>query len=292
MGEGKLGGFFRKVTGQPAKQQEEESQRERALEEYKKVVKKLFSTESLVAIVGSELHDEWRAPRKKEDSTFEPRIKKTKDEKWVASHEADEVDIANTAYDQLPEDWKGENKISAQIAIDEVLKAETDLNAEFIEHASSILHDKWLERNGSWAPEDQKKPYARLSEEEKEKDRVIVRKAIERYTEMEELKRALKVAEQVIGKVYDESGELKEYYTRYGLDGNRYSDLIKELAARNKLGEKEIDRCLEILESGNKSAINPIGVRIRNPYSSDSYPYITQGEFPASISGLQLNYPR
>ena len=44
-----------------------------------------------------------------------------------------------------------------------------------------MLCMKWLERNGSWAPAEQNKPYAELSEEEKEKDRVIIKKAIELY---------------------------------------------------------------------------------------------------------------
>jgi len=41
------------------------------------------------------------------------------------------------------------------------------------------MHDKWLERNGEWAPAEQKLPYDELSEEEKEKDRVVIKKAID-----------------------------------------------------------------------------------------------------------------
>jgi len=80
----------------------------------------------------------------------------------------------------LPEDWKGENKISAEVTLDEVYKAKNgneELNDEFVEKASAILHEKWLERNGAWAPAEQKLPYAELSEEEK--DRVIIRKGLE-----------------------------------------------------------------------------------------------------------------
>ena len=149
---------------------------------------KKFIEQHVVGIVGSELHEEWRAPRKKEDGTFEPRMKKTKDQVWSQAHGGvEDVDIANTPYDQLPEDWKGENKISAEIAVKEIFKASAegrDLDKKFVEEASSVLHDKWLERNGGWASEEQKKPYAELSEEEKEKDRVIIRKAIERYLEI------------------------------------------------------------------------------------------------------------
>ena len=41
--------------------------------------------------------------------------------------------------------------------------------------AASEIHDKWLERNGSWARDDQKVPFAQLSEEEKNKDRDQIR---------------------------------------------------------------------------------------------------------------------
>jgi len=141
-------------------------------------------TEERIKSLGSQLHEEWRKPRYREDSKdYEPRIKKTKDEAWSQAHGgAVEVDIANTPYEGLPSEWQGENKISAEVAITEVekaIKVGTPLNESFIEAASSTLHDKWLERNGSWAPVEQNKPYAELSEEEKEKDRVIIRKAVE-----------------------------------------------------------------------------------------------------------------
>jgi len=134
--------------------------------------------------LGSLLHDEWRASRKKEDGTFESRERNTKDEIWIKEHGVDKVDIANTDYKSLPEDWKGENKKSAEVAVEEIYKAidgGLSLDNSFVESASNVIHEKWLERNGSWAPEDQKKPYNELSEEEKEKDRVIIRKAIVVY---------------------------------------------------------------------------------------------------------------
>ncbi|MFA6341148.1 MAG: hypothetical protein WCX27_02855 [Candidatus Paceibacterota bacterium] len=140
--------------------------------------------QEMINKLGSLLHEEWRAPRKKEDGTFEPRMKKTKDEGWSKKHGAQEVDIANTDYANLPEDWKGENKISAEIAVNEIFEANQkgiELNADFVEKASATIHEKWLERNGSWAPAEQNKPYADLSEEEKDKDRAIIKKAIEIY---------------------------------------------------------------------------------------------------------------
>lgn len=140
------------------------------------------------AILGGLLHDEWRAPRKQEDGTFDPRIKKTKDQEWIKNYGTEEVDIANTKYEDLPEDWKGENKISAEVTLTEIYKAKNGnegLNDEFVEKASAILHEKWLERNGSWAPAEQKLPYTELSEEEKEKDRVIIRKGLEIFSQIQ-----------------------------------------------------------------------------------------------------------
>jgi hypothetical protein len=141
-------------------------------------------TAERIKSLGSQLHEEWRKPRYREDSKdYEPRIKKTKDEVWSQAHGgAVEVDIANTLYEGLPSEWQGENKISAEIAVTEVekaIEAGIPLDEFFIEAASSTLHDRWLERNGSWAPAEQNKPYTELSEEEKEKDRVIIRKAVE-----------------------------------------------------------------------------------------------------------------
>lgn len=138
--------------------------------------------QQLVTELGSLLHDEWRAPRKKEDGSFEPRIKKTKDEAWKTAHGAEEVDIANTSFAELPTDWQGENRAAAEVAMNEVFRASeggNNLDEAFVEKASAAVHDKWLERNGAWAPAEQNKPFGELSEDEKEKDRVQVRKAIE-----------------------------------------------------------------------------------------------------------------
>ncbi len=142
--------------------------------------------QQMVTELGSLLHDEWRASRKKEDGSFEPRVKTTKDETWKTAYGTEEVDIANTSFAELPADWQGENKIAAEVAMDTVFHAtevSRTLDDSFVEEASAIVHDKWLERNGEWAPEEQKKPFAELSEEEKEKDRVQVRKAIKIFEE-------------------------------------------------------------------------------------------------------------
>ena len=141
---------------------------------------------SKVKEVAGDLHDEWREPRKTSDGEYEPRIKKTNDEKWIEENSTNEVDIANTIYEKLPSDWQEENKASARVAISEIIKATNkkgELNDSFVEYASTTVHEKWLDRNGEYAPPEQNKPYNELSEEEKDKDRKIILKCIEIYKE-------------------------------------------------------------------------------------------------------------
>lgn len=60
--------------------------------------------------LGSDLHEVWRAQRKRSDGTFEPRIKKSKDEAWNASHGTDEVDIANCTFEQLSQEEQDKDR--------------------------------------------------------------------------------------------------------------------------------------------------------------------------------------
>lgn len=129
--------------------------------------------------LGSDLHEAWRASRKKEDGTFEPRIKKSKDEAWNESHGTDEVDIANCSFEQLPSNWQYENLEAARVAIglvyDKTISGE-QFSPEEVEQMASVIHDEWLKRN-DWVfnPEygDPKLavPYAQLSKEEQDKDK-------------------------------------------------------------------------------------------------------------------------
>ncbi|MBQ4263367.1 MAG: hypothetical protein IJB83_03875 [Bacilli bacterium] len=129
--------------------------------------------------LGSDLHEAWRAPRKKEDGTFEPRIKKSKDEVWNEKHGTNEVDIANCSFEELPSNWQYENLEAARIAVelvyDKTISGE-QISQEEVEKMASIIHEEWLKRN-DWVfhPEygDPKLavPYSQLSEEEKDKDK-------------------------------------------------------------------------------------------------------------------------
>jgi hypothetical protein len=128
------------------------------------------------------LHDHWRSPRRLTTGGYEPRLKTTTDASWIDRHGTDQVDIANTRWKELPADWQKENKASASVAVKvaaDARKQGVDLRSgEFMEFASEKVHIAWLERNGEWAPAEQRLPYAELSEAEKEKDRVVVRTAL------------------------------------------------------------------------------------------------------------------
>ena len=95
-------------------------------------------------------------------------------------------DIANMDYKDLPEKFKFENKVSAEVAVDQIekrIKSGKAVNAKFIDEASDIIHQEWLKRNGSWASEEQKKPFSQLSKIEADKDRIIAQRAIDTFKE-------------------------------------------------------------------------------------------------------------
>ena len=136
--------------------------------------------------MGSYLHEEWRKTRLKEDGTYEPRIKKSKDSEWIQKHGTDEVDIANTKFEDLPSNWQYENLEAAKVAVELVYDKVADgeeITPEMIEEMSSVVHEKWLERN-DWVYDKEygnpilAKAYEALPEDEKAKDRAQVETAI------------------------------------------------------------------------------------------------------------------
>lgn len=138
-----------------------------------------------VETLAGRMHDVWRAPRRLPGGDYAARVKKTSDQRWITIHGTDQVDIANTRYQDLPADWQWENKESAGIAVRLVRDGRRQgldpRSEEFIESASSRVHDAWLRRNGAWAPPEQRLPYAELSEEEKAADRVFVLMALDLF---------------------------------------------------------------------------------------------------------------
>lgn len=138
--------------------------------------------------LGADLHEAWRAPRKKDDGTFESRIKKSKDEKWNESHGTDEVDIANCTFSELPSNWQYENLEAARVAIEltyDKIMANEIITPEELEKMGAIIHEEWLKRN-EWVYDpnygDPKLavPYLELSKEEQDKDKAQIGPAIEK----------------------------------------------------------------------------------------------------------------
>lgn len=160
--------------------------------------------------MGSDLHEVWRAGRKLEDGTFEPRIKKTKDQAYIDAHGGNnEVDIANLSFAELPSDWQFENLEAAKVAINQVydvMMGDTPVTKEQIEAMSSVVHDEWLKRN-DWVfnPEygnpDQAKPYQDLSPEEKAKDRVQIKEAMTKVIKYREGEISLEDLEAKFGSM-------------------------------------------------------------------------------------------
>lgn len=136
--------------------------------------------------LGSDLHEAWRAPRKLEDGTFEPRIKKSKDEEWNIKHGTNEVDIANCSFEQLPSNWQYENLEAARVAIEMVfdkVMSNEPISAEEMEQMASTIHDEWLKRNDwvfdpTYGDPKLAVPYEQLSLEEKNKDKAQLVPAI------------------------------------------------------------------------------------------------------------------
>jgi hypothetical protein len=100
-------------------------------------------------------------------------MKPTKDRDWIDRNGTDQVDIANTSYENLPPDWQAENKAAAEIVVDILLSRDGHLDLK--DEASRIqvgsqVHSAWLERN-DWARGGELDvPFDQLSEAEQAKD--------------------------------------------------------------------------------------------------------------------------
>ncbi len=85
---------------------------------------------------------------------------------------------------KLHDDWRATRKIEAtdaRAADGQPLREARwkAVKADDPAFAKTPERFKWLERNGSWAPPEQNKPYIELAEVEKAKDRVIVEGAVD-----------------------------------------------------------------------------------------------------------------
>jgi thiamine pyrophosphate-dependent acetolactate synthase large subunit-like protein len=116
-----------------------------------------------ITVMAASLHKDWADAR-----NYEPRLKD--------DGHGGEIDIANTSFEKLPYQWQQENLAAAEAALSRVKAAKGDIDL-----AAAGIHEDWLSRNGEWAEPHQKLSYEELSEEEKEKDRVVARIAAQYY---------------------------------------------------------------------------------------------------------------
>ena len=141
---------------------------------------------ALSYLLGSDMHEAWRAPRKLENGSFEPRMKKSTDETWNTIHGTDDVDIANHSFEELPSNWQFENLEAAKVAIslvfDKVISGE-QITPEELDQMASVIHEEWLKRN-TWVYDPNYGnpslivPFEQLSKEEQDKDRAQLYPAI------------------------------------------------------------------------------------------------------------------
>lgn len=146
--------------------------------------------------LGSALHDAWRQPRLLEDGTYEPRTRVTTDQEWIGKHSTDIVDIANTDFTDLPQDWRQENYDTAGALVELLgrfrISSSESLNGKYpsdedkdsydacVRRMASEVHDAWLSReNNAWAKGgDLDVPFDQLPKDEQAKDIARVELAI------------------------------------------------------------------------------------------------------------------
>lgn len=136
----------------------------------------------LILELAEKIHATWRLHRFNEQTkTHISHFRKTNDAKWIAAHRTDEVDLANTEFAELPQDWKDENIASARVAfflIKKAIDGGQRLNDEFVDEACAVVHAQMMEREGDAAKPEQHVSFRELPEKEKNKDRDVVREAI------------------------------------------------------------------------------------------------------------------
>jgi hypothetical protein len=141
---------------------------------------KLENVLELASKVASQLHGIWQENLKLVNGKFEPRLKIVQDKAWISKHDGlQRVDIANSNYIDLPREWQRENFLAAKSAVLIIAKQLCENGLIDFEKAAALVHQEWLERNGTQARESQKLAYNQLTESEKDKDRRVVQAVID-----------------------------------------------------------------------------------------------------------------
>lgn len=104
-----------------------------------------------------------------------------------------EEDILHIPNRYLGPNNKAENDASAKVVavlLSEYIKrggkTDTESMKIFMQKASDIVHQQWMLRNSSWAPENQMQPFARLTREEAQKDVDMVALGFSDYSKAQE----------------------------------------------------------------------------------------------------------
>mgnify|MGYP006143769919 CR=1 FL=1 len=137
-------------------------------------------------LVASRLHEDWRRSRdivvlSDGEAVFTPNVKKI---------DGTEYDIANLAFDELPEQFRESNLSVARFTcsiLEEALKSQTNIDVAFVDSAAASLHEDWvkdtrtsLEMMEQTMPRDML-PFEFLPADQQEKVRSFVRPAIDVY---------------------------------------------------------------------------------------------------------------
>ena len=133
----------------------------------------LEARDAAVTALASEFHENWRKTRLDADGSYEPRVKPTEDQAWIETHGTDQVDIANTAYEDLPLDWQAENAAAAAVVVDVMNEHNGVVDIDNPTIRSSVgekIHTAWLSRNGRAKGGELDVPFDELPQDEQDKD--------------------------------------------------------------------------------------------------------------------------
>ena len=129
------------------------------------------------------LHEEWRRPLLVSGlNVFHPRLREARDHAWTMRHNgADRVDLANTAFHDLPIFWQDENRAEARQVLEVVAPLVLDgipFGREIIDELGSAVQDDWIRRNVDRLTPEQMVDWPAMTEVDRDRCRTNVRWAM------------------------------------------------------------------------------------------------------------------
>ena len=210
-------------------------------------------------------HDTWRNSRLTETGGYLPKIEITEDKLWIESHGTDKLDLANTNYQDLPEDWKTENRDAAATIVSIIDRYDGNIDLTNPIQRSEIgreVHDAWLQRNKAVFHTHNIEPgqtvtFGELPPQEQEKD-------------LEQVIVGLKLFEQLGLAQIGQNQEVR-------LDQSKPPELKPEVEAEQKAEMEE-----EAREGINEATASP-------DYHSAKLPELEEKPIPHNF--LEAQYP-